>query len=61
MKKTLLLAVALGLGWAATSQAVVISWAAETSGGVTGYQSARLVYVADGTWDSADWQNLQPV
>jgi hypothetical protein len=61
MKKTLLLAVALGLGWAATSQAVVISWAAETSGLVTGYNSARLVYVASGTWNDASWQSYPTV
>ena len=42
MKKSLLSAILLGIGWVSTSQAVVIHWAAETT--VT-FTSAQLVYV----------------
>jgi len=51
MKKTLLLALLLGLGWVSTGQAVVVYWAATTSSET--YNSAQLVYVAGGTWSGS--------
>jgi hypothetical protein len=50
MKKILLLSVLLGMAWVPASQAVVISWYAETSG--LTYSSAQLVYVESGSWGS---------
>lgn len=49
MKKILLLSVLLGMAWVPASQAVVISWYAETTD--LTYSSAQLVYVESGsTW-----------
>jgi hypothetical protein len=55
MKKALMVAVLIGMGWVSASHAVVISWSAlvdvEDPGKVlTGLTSARLYYVEAGTW-----------
>jgi len=57
MKKALMVAVLIGMGWVSASHAVVISWAAlvdvEGDGQVlTGLTSARLYYVATGSWEA---------
>jgi len=57
MKKAILIAVLLAVGYAFTSQAVVIHWAVTTP--VSGATSAALVYVGTGgippTWDGASF------
>lgn len=50
MKKAIVMAFLLALGWAFTSQAVVIDWA--TDGVPDGASSAILVYVSDGSTPS---------
>lgn len=46
MKKSILVAILLGVGWVSTSQAVVIHWAAVTGAGSWDtYTTASLVYV----------------
>jgi len=55
MKKALMIAVLIGMGWVSTSPAVVISWSAlvDVEGPdqvLTGLTSARLYYVESGTW-----------
>jgi|688.fasta_scaffold06665_16 hypothetical protein len=53
MKNKLLIAVLIGMGWVSASHAVIITWAAETTGEVVGsFTTAQLVYVAGGTWNS---------
>jgi hypothetical protein len=53
MNKTIVIAALIGLGWVSASQAVVISWSAETTGtSVPSYLSAQLVYVSGGVWGS---------
>jgi hypothetical protein len=53
MKNKLMIAVLIGMGWVSASHAVIITWAAETTGSVVGsFTTAQLVYVAGGTWDS---------
>jgi hypothetical protein len=56
MKNKLLLAVLIGMGWVSTSQAVIITWAAETTGVVVGsFVTAQLVHVQDGTWSWSEY------
>jgi hypothetical protein len=55
MKKALMVAFLIGMGWVSASHAVVMSWSAlvdvEGTGQVlTGLTSARLYYVASGSW-----------
>jgi hypothetical protein len=58
MKNKLLLAVLIGMGWVSASHAVIITWAAETTGVVVGsFTSAQLVHVADGVWSWTDYNN----
>lgn len=57
MKKALMLAILIGMGWVSASHAVVISWSAlvdvEDAGQVlTGLTSAQLYYVASGSWEA---------
>jgi hypothetical protein len=57
MKKTVMLAVLIGLGWASASQAVVISWSAKTVGTVVpAFAAAQLVYVSSGGWSWTDFE-----
>jgi hypothetical protein len=62
MKKALMVAVLIGVGLVSTSQAVVMSWSAlvdaEGSAVVRTFQSARLYYVADGTWNTPISQGI---
>jgi hypothetical protein len=56
MKNKLLIAFLIGMGWVSASHAVIITWAAETTGDVVGsFTTAQLVYVADSTWNSTDY------
>ncbi len=56
MKNKLMIAVLIGMGWVSVSHAVIITWAAETTGSVVGsFTTAQLVYVADGTWNSGNY------
>jgi hypothetical protein len=56
MKNKLMIAVLIGMGWVSASHAVIITWAAETTGTVVGsFTTAQLVYVADATWNSTDY------
>jgi hypothetical protein len=56
MKKTVMLAVLIGLGWASASHAVVISWSAKTVGTVVpDFAAAQLVYVSSGEWNWAEF------
>jgi len=56
MKNKLMIAVLIGMGWVSVSHAVIITWAAETTGEVVGsFTTAQLVYVAVGTWNSTDY------
>jgi hypothetical protein len=56
MKNKLLLALLIGMGWVSASQAVIITWAAETTGDVVGeFTTAQLVHVADGTWSWTEY------
>jgi hypothetical protein len=48
MKRAILFAAVLGLGIASSAQAVIVNWAATTSGQT--YDSARLVYVSGGSF-----------
>ncbi len=51
MKKTVMLAALIGLGWVSASYAVVISWSAKTVGAVVpAFAAAQLVYVSSGEW-----------
>jgi len=52
MKKSILVAILLGLGWVSTSQAVVIHWAAVT-GATESFTYAQLVYVSGASTDYA--------
>jgi hypothetical protein len=61
MKNKLMIAVLIGMGWVSASHAVIITWAAETTGEVVGsFTTAQLVYVADGTWNWSKY-NTDPV
>ena len=61
MKKALMIAVLIGMGWVSASHAVVISWSAlvdveDPNKVLTGLTSARLYYVASGSWaDGSGW------
>jgi hypothetical protein len=58
MRNKLLMAVLIGMGWVSASHAVIITWAAETTGVVVGsFTSAQLVHVADGVWSWTDYNN----
>jgi len=54
MKKALILATLIGMGWVSASHAVVISWSAlvdvEGGGVLTGLTSAQLYYVETRSW-----------
>ncbi len=55
MKKALMVAILIGMGWVSASHAVIISWSAlvdvEDAGQVlTGLTSAQLYYVESGIW-----------
>ena len=56
MKNKLMIAVLIGMGWVSVSHAVIITWAAETTGAVVpSFTTAQLVYVTDGTWNSTTY------
>ncbi|MBM4163573.1 MAG: PEP-CTERM sorting domain-containing protein [Lentisphaerae bacterium] len=56
MKNKLLLAVLIGMGWVSASQAVIITWAAETTGPLVGsFTTAQLFWVPDGTWNYEEY------
>ena len=57
MKKALMVAILIGMGWVSASHAVIISWSAlvdveNPNQVLTGLTSARLYYVADGSWEA---------